>query len=118
MESWLHKLEAKDPLSLQQFVKAFEDMIKWDFIEKVPKKDFAKTQNYHVIATLPVKQPQKVDHPVRICFQANQVCENGKSLNSCLFTGQDILQNLIKPPSDLEVINIVVLWIFQECIIA
>ena len=96
MESWLHMLEAKDPLFLTQFVKAFQYMVKRDFIQKVPKKDLRKTQNYHVIATLPVKQPHKVDHPCRICFQAKQVCENGKSLNSCLFTGQDILQNLIK----------------------
>ena len=96
MESWLHKLQSKDPLFLEQYISAFSDMIKWNFIEKVPKKDLGKTENYHVIATLPVKQPLKIDHPCRICFQANQITDSGQSLNSCLFTGQDILQNLIK----------------------
>ena len=86
-EAWLRKLEAKDPLFLMQFVKAFKDMIKSDFIEPVPKKGLGKSQNYHVIATLPVKQPHKIDHQCGICFLANQTCKNGKSLNSCLFTG-------------------------------
>ena len=96
MESWLCKLQSKDPLLLEQYMSAFNDMIRWDFIEKVPKKDLGKTENYHVIATLPVKQSLKIDHPCQICFQANQITDSGQSLNSCLFTGQDILQNLIK----------------------
>ena len=67
-EAWLRKLESKDPLFLTNFVKAFKDMIDWGFIEPVPKKDFGKSKNYHVIATLPVKQPHKIDHQVRIVF--------------------------------------------------
>ena len=86
-EAWLCNLEAKDPLFVTNFVKAFQDMINWGFIEPVPKKDLGKSKNYHVIATLPVKQPHRIDHQVRIVFQAHQLCENVKSLNSCLFTG-------------------------------
>ena len=67
----------------------------WRFFEKVPEAELMEEENVHYIPSFPVKQPIKVTQPVRLVFQANQITENGLSLNDHLMKGEDTLISLV-----------------------
>ena len=56
-----------------------------------------KTKNFHYLQVIPVKQPNKPDHLIRIVYAANQKQKlSKKSLNDHLLSGPNDVQDLVK----------------------
>ena len=76
-------------------MKTYQEGLNWRFFEKFPEAELMKDEDVHYIPSFPVQQPTKETQPVRLVFQANQITENGLSLNDHLMKGQDILTSLV-----------------------
>ena len=94
---WVRRLSLKNPKLIDLWIQSYQELVDNDFVCKVPAEDLKKREGYHYVQTFPVEQPNKISHPVRLVFAANQKQKlSNKSLNEHLFTGPNNLQDLVK----------------------
>ena len=95
--AWVRKLRQKDPGMIDGWINAYDEMVKFGFVEKVPVEDERKLKGFHYIQSFPIAQPHKPTHPVRLVFAANQkMAKSNLSLNQHLYTGPNNLKDLVK----------------------
>ena len=93
---WIRKLEKKNPVMLENWIKAYQYFVDNGFAVKVPEEDMKKENHHHYLQTFPVDQSHKPDHPVRVVFAANQKQKiSNKSLNDHLLPGPNQIQDLV-----------------------